>query len=96
MSDVKGRPDVIANAHAAVVTHAQFERAAAAGGPYHPKDGSHSSKTRLRGLVYCESGHRMKVGAYRRDKTHYVCTTEGCTTRVGHRRSGGWTTTSGT
>jgi DNA invertase Pin-like site-specific DNA recombinase len=79
----KGKPDVIPNAHPALITPAEWERAQAAGGPYHPKNGKHAARARLAGLVYCRRGHRLKVGGGRQDRTHYVCTTEGCDTRVG-------------
>jgi DNA invertase Pin-like site-specific DNA recombinase len=79
----KGKPTVISNAHPAMITPEEWERAQAAGGPYHPKNGKHSARTRLAGLVYCERGHRLKVGGGRRGRTHYVCTTEDCDARVG-------------
>ncbi len=82
-SGSKGKPDVIPNAHPAIVTPAEWERAQAAGGPYHPKNGKHAARARLRGLVYCPNGHRLKVGGGRQGRTHYVCTTEHCDARVG-------------
>jgi DNA invertase Pin-like site-specific DNA recombinase len=82
-NDEKGKPTVIANAHSALITQEEWERAQAAGGPYHPKNGKHASRARLAGLVYCERGHRLKVGGGWRGRTHYVCTTEDCDARVG-------------
>jgi DNA invertase Pin-like site-specific DNA recombinase len=78
-----GKPTVIANAHPALITPEQWERAQAAGGPYHPKNGKHAARARLSGLVYCRNGHRLKVGGGRKGRTHYVCTTEHCDARVG-------------
>jgi len=78
-----GKPTVLANAHPALITPEEWERAQAAGGPYHPKNGKHASRVRLAGLVYCRNGHRLKVGGGRRGRTHYVCTTEHCDARVG-------------
>ncbi len=83
VSGTKGKPDVIRNAHAAIVTATEWERAHTAGGPYHPKNGKHAARARLRGLVYCPNGHRLKLGGGRQDRTHYVCTTENCDARVG-------------
>ncbi len=79
----KGKPTVIANAHPGMITPEEWERAQAAGGPYHPKNGKHASQARLAGLVYCQRGHRLKVGGGRKGRTHYVCTTEHCDARVG-------------
>ena len=82
-NDEKGKPTVIANAHPALITPEEWERAQAAGGPYHPKNGKHASRARLAGLVYCQRGHRLKVGGGRHGRTHYVCTAEDCDARVG-------------
>jgi DNA invertase Pin-like site-specific DNA recombinase len=82
-NEEKGKPTVIANAHPALITTEEWERAQAAGGPYHPKNGKHASRVHLAGLVYCQRGHRLKVGGGRRDRTHYVCTTEHCDARAG-------------
>jgi DNA invertase Pin-like site-specific DNA recombinase len=79
----KGKPTVLPNAHPALITPEAWERAQAAGGSYHPKNGRHASRARLSGLVYCERGHRLKVGGGRNGRTHYVCTTEDCDARVG-------------
>jgi DNA invertase Pin-like site-specific DNA recombinase len=79
----KGKPTVIPNAHPALITPETWERAQTAGGSYHPKNGRHASRARLAGLVYCERGHRLKVGGGRGGRTHYVCTTEDCDARVG-------------
>ena len=78
-----GKPTVLANAHPALITPEEWERAQAAGGPYHPRNGKHASRARLAGLVYCRNGHRLKVGGGRHGRTHYVCTTEHCDARVG-------------
>ena len=82
-NDEKGKPTVIPNAHPALITPEEWERAQAAGGPYHPKNGKHAARVRLAGLVYCQRGHRLKVGGGRQDRTHYVCTSEHCDARVG-------------
>jgi DNA invertase Pin-like site-specific DNA recombinase len=79
----KGKPTVLSSAHPAMITPETWERAQAAGGSYHPKNGKHAARARLAGLVYCERGHRLKVGGGRRGRTHYVCTTEDCDARVG-------------
>ena len=79
----KGKPTVISNAHPALIAPEAWERAQAAGGSYHPKNGRHASRARLAGLAYCERGHRLKVGGGRNGRTHYVCTSEDCDARVG-------------
>jgi len=84
----KGEPRTIPNAHPAMVTDAEWERAQAAGGPYHPRNGRWASRTRLRGLVQCPNGHRLKVGASGRRpgpepaRAAYICTHETCNARA--------------
>jgi hypothetical protein len=63
---------VIANAHPALITPEE-----------HPRNGKHASRARLAGLVYCQRGHRLKLGGGRYGRTQYVCTAEGCDARVG-------------
>jgi DNA invertase Pin-like site-specific DNA recombinase len=86
-SDRKGDPDVIQNAHPAVVTPETWERAQAAGGPYRPNDGSLASTVRLSGLCRCPNGHRLKVGGRGKNRpagnAAYVCTRPDCDARVG-------------
>jgi DNA invertase Pin-like site-specific DNA recombinase len=85
----KGQPDVIRNAHEPMVTHAEWERAQAAGGTYHPPTGRWSSRTRLSGIVQCANGHRLKVSGGRstlpeeKRKPLYSCTREDCDARIG-------------
>jgi DNA invertase Pin-like site-specific DNA recombinase len=85
----KGQPDVIPNAHEPMVTHAEWERAQAAGGTYHPPTGRWSSRTRLSGIVQCANGHRLKVSGGRstlpeeKRKPLYACTRDDCDARIG-------------
>ncbi|MGH2920506.1 MAG: recombinase family protein [Gaiellaceae bacterium] len=76
-SEVKGKPEVIKNAHDPIVTQAEVDAAHAKGGPYNPRDGSLASQVQLPGLVICAScGRKMQVGGYGRKgarKAHYFC-----------------------
>ncbi len=84
----KGEPRTILNAHPPIVTEDEWERARAAGGLYHPRNGRWASRSRLRGLVQCPNGHRMKVGASGRRpgpepaRAAYICTHETCNARA--------------
>jgi DNA invertase Pin-like site-specific DNA recombinase len=85
----------IRNAHEPIVTAGQWEAAQGAGGPAYRNNGRWSSQVRLSGLVYCESGHRLKTGGGGSGKYKhaiYTCTTEGCKTRatVGAERLDNW------
>jgi DNA invertase Pin-like site-specific DNA recombinase len=78
----RGRPRIIKNYHAPLVTSQLFDTANAVKGAFHPRDHSLSGQVRLRGLVYCETcGKRTKVGGYTakgQRLANYVCTTPGC------------------
>lgn len=75
----------IRNAHDPIVTPEQWEAAQAAGGPSYCNNGRWSSQVRLAGLVYCESGHRLKTGGGGSGKYKhavYTCTHPDCKTRA--------------
>ncbi|MBA2741767.1 MAG: recombinase family protein, partial [Actinobacteria bacterium] len=58
----RGETESITNAHTPLVTHEEWERARAAGGPYHPRTGRWSDAVHLQGLVRCSScGRRLQV-----------------------------------
>jgi DNA invertase Pin-like site-specific DNA recombinase len=73
-----GEGGVIKNAIKPVITEAQWERAQATEGDYHPRDGSLAEQLLLSGLVVCDTcGKRCSPGGYgppgRRTAT-YICT----------------------
>jgi DNA invertase Pin-like site-specific DNA recombinase len=83
---IPGEPEPRTGGAWAILTHAEWERAQAAGG--HGKfrnNGKWSSQTRLHGLVYCRNGHRLKSGAIRTGKEStaaYLCTHPDCDQRA--------------
>jgi DNA invertase Pin-like site-specific DNA recombinase len=84
VSDRKGEPKVIKNAHPPLVTEQEWETANAAGGTYAPRSGFWSARTRLNGIATCSGcGKRLAVGSMRGKVAYYSCTAEGCTKRTG-------------
>jgi DNA invertase Pin-like site-specific DNA recombinase len=91
----KGELEVRRDAHPPLVTEEEWERANAAGGAYHPRNGKWSSQARLTGIVTCSGcGKPLSVhgGGKRKETAYYSCTTDGCKQRVGIRmdRVDGW------
>lgn len=86
-SKIKGIPPSEYTGNWRVITDAGWEQAQAAGGHAHFRNnGRWSSLARLRRLVYCPNGHRLKVGAIGTadgKRAAYVCTHATCDKRPG-------------
>jgi hypothetical protein len=84
----KGELEVRKNAHHPLVTEEQWERAQAAGGPYHPRNGKWAALAQLTGIAVCSGcGKALSVGGggKKKDTAYYSCTSEACPARVGMR-----------
>jgi hypothetical protein len=90
----KGRPRIVRDHHAALVTEVEYEAAHAAGGNRRSrgvgvKTGKWSKDCLLAGLVRCTRGHVMTVGPCKGKGGErfagYTCTTEGCDSRTAIR-----------
>jgi DNA invertase Pin-like site-specific DNA recombinase len=82
---VKGRPEVIKNAHPALVSEDLWERAnATSNGRDCRNTGRLSAQVRLSGIVYCSScGRRLKTGGCgQAGESRYTCTHADCPSRV--------------
>jgi DNA invertase Pin-like site-specific DNA recombinase len=86
-SKVKGIPPTEYEGGWRIITDTEWEQARAAGGNGHFRNtGRWAAQARLRGLVYCENGHRLKVGALgtaEGKRAAYVCTHATCDRRAG-------------
>jgi DNA invertase Pin-like site-specific DNA recombinase len=86
-SKLKGIPPTEYEGNWRIVTDREWEQAQAAGGNAHYRNtGRWAAQARLRGLVYCQNGHRLKVGALGTaggKRAAYVCTHADCDKRAG-------------
>ena len=82
-TEVKGRSEIVKNAHPALITEDLWERANAVGDRARfQSTGRLSAQVRLSGLAYCAGcGRKLKTGG-NGGVARYTCTHEGCPSRA--------------